>query len=153
MAHGHRRVTACGVVRARMDDRREPFKRSLWLTSGPWLFSDFSRFSILQTLKSKSMTFPMSKLCQFLQVRQLETHGATFLFGTTSNSLRISSYNFWNKFKFESSLNFRGVQTFLEKSDKFSKILPSGDLHKSEFIWVYLYVRFQVTKQVPNGLV
>jgi hypothetical protein len=114
-AHGHRRVTACGVVRARMDDRREPFKRSLWLTSGPRLFSDFSRFSILQTLKSKSMTFPMSKLCQFLQVRQLETHGATFLFGTTSNSLRISSYNFWNKFKFESSLNFRGVQTFLEK--------------------------------------
>jgi hypothetical protein len=67
----------------------------------------------------------MSKLRKFLQVEQLEIKGTTFLFGTTSNSLRISSYNFWNKFKFESSLNFRGVQTILEKSDKFSKI-PSS---------------------------
>jgi hypothetical protein len=31
------------------------------------------------------------------------------------------NYKFWNKFK--SFLNFKGVQTFWEKSGKFSKIL------------------------------
>jgi hypothetical protein len=35
----------------------------------------------------------------------------------------------------------------MEKSD------TSLDLHKSEFSWVHLYVRCQVTKQVTNGLV
>jgi hypothetical protein len=47
--------------------------------------------------------------------QHIETHGTTFIFGSTSNSLSISSYNFWNKFKFESSLNFKGVQTFFGK--------------------------------------
>jgi hypothetical protein len=28
-------------------------------------------------------------------------------------SQRIVSYNFWNKFEFEYSLNFKGIQTFL----------------------------------------
>jgi hypothetical protein len=51
------------------------------------------------------------------------------------------------------SLNFYGVQTFLEKSDKFSKIPSSHDLCQNELSWVHLYVRFRVTKQVPNGLV
>jgi hypothetical protein len=64
--YGHRRVTARGVTRGRMGDRREPFKRLLRLTSGPRLFSDFSRFSIFQTLKSISVTFPMSKIHQIL---------------------------------------------------------------------------------------
>jgi hypothetical protein len=41
----------------------------------------------------------------------------------------------------------------LEKSDKFSKIPSSDDLCQNEFSWVHLDVRFQVTKQVPNGLV
>jgi hypothetical protein len=41
----------------------------------------------------------------------------------------------------------------LEKSDKFSKIPSSHDLCQNEFSWVHLYVRFRVTKQVPNGLV
>jgi hypothetical protein len=55
-----------------MGDRREPFKRPRWLTSRPRLFSDFSRFSIFQILKSKSVTFPMSKHHQFLQVDSLK---------------------------------------------------------------------------------
>jgi hypothetical protein len=44
---------------------------------------------------------------------QLEKEGTTFLFGTTANSQSIACYNFWNKFEFESSLNFKGIQTFL----------------------------------------
>jgi hypothetical protein len=53
---------------------------------------------------------------------------------------------------FESSMKFKGVQTFWEKSDKFSKILPWLRLHKSEFSWAHLYVRIRVTKQMPKGL-
>jgi hypothetical protein len=30
-------------------------------------------------------------------------------------------------------MNFKGVQTLWEKSDKFTKILSQQDLHKSEF--------------------
>jgi hypothetical protein len=41
----------------------------------------------------------------------------------------------------------------LKKSDKFSKIPSSHDLCQNEFSRVHLYVRFRVTKQVPNGMV
>jgi hypothetical protein len=39
-------------------------------------------------------------------------------------------------------LNFKGVQCFLKKSNKFTKIPASHDLHKIEFSWIHLYVRF-----------
>jgi hypothetical protein len=54
--------------------------------------------------------------------RHFETQGATLIVSPTSKSHCIASYKFWNQFKFEYSLNLRGVQTFLEKSDKFYKI-------------------------------
>jgi hypothetical protein len=57
----------------------------------------------------------------------------------TSNSVKIASYKFWNKFKFESSFNFKRVQTFLEKSDKFYKIPYSHDILEYEFILTHLY--------------
>jgi hypothetical protein len=57
----------------------------------------------------------------------------------TSNPLRIARYKFSNKFKFESSLNFEGVQTFLEKSDKFFKIPSSHDILEYEFRLTHLY--------------
>jgi hypothetical protein len=41
-------------------------KRFLWLTSGPRLHFKFPRFSIFQTLKSKTVTFPLSKIHQIL---------------------------------------------------------------------------------------
>jgi hypothetical protein len=41
--------------------------------------------------------------------------------------------------KIESSLNFRGVQTFLKKSDKFSKIPSLDDTLEFEFILTHLY--------------
>jgi hypothetical protein len=49
-------------------------------------------------------------------------------------------------------MNFKGVQTFWEKSDKFSKILPWLDLHKSEYSWAHLYLRIRVTKQESKRL-
>jgi hypothetical protein len=60
---------------------------------------------------------------------------------STSHSQQNSCYKFWNRFKFESSMNCKGVQTIREKSDKFSTILSSLDLHKSEFSWAHLYAR------------
>jgi hypothetical protein len=48
-------------------------------------------------------------------------------------------HKFWNKFKFEYSLNFKGVQTFLEKSSKFTNILSSHDLPEYEFRLTHLY--------------
>jgi hypothetical protein len=71
--------------------------------------------------------------------RQFETQGATLLFGPTSKSHWIASYKFWNKFKFESFLNFKRVQNFLKKSDKFSKIPSSHDILEYEFILTQLY--------------
>jgi hypothetical protein len=71
--------------------------------------------------------------------RQFVTKGTTLLVGPTSKSLRISSYKFGNKFKFEYFLNFKGVQIFLEKSDKFSKIPYSHAILEYQFILTYLY--------------
>jgi hypothetical protein len=41
----------------------------------------------------------------------------------TSNSEQKSCYKTWNIFKFEYSMNSKGVQTFWENFEKFSKIL------------------------------
>jgi hypothetical protein len=47
--------------------------------------------------------------------------------------------NSGTKINFESSLNFKGVQTFLEKSDKFLKILSSHDILEYNFTLTQLY--------------
>jgi hypothetical protein len=61
------------------------------------------------------------------------------LFGPTSKSQRIASYKFWNKIKIETSSNFKGVQTFLEKSDKLYRIpSPPAGLDEN-FTLAHLY--------------
>jgi hypothetical protein len=112
MACGYHHVTARGVAHVRMGDRRKPFKWQLGLTSGPWPLFYFSRFLNTQTFKSEMVNFPMSKLLHILQVNCLK-HKEQLFFVPTSKSQRIASYKFWDKFKFESSLNFKGIQTFL----------------------------------------
>jgi hypothetical protein len=69
----------------------------------------------------------MSKIRQILQVDSLKCKEKLY-FVPTSKTQRIANYKFWNKFKLESSLNFKGVQTYLEKSNKFSKIPSSHDI-------------------------
>jgi hypothetical protein len=61
------------------------------------------------------------------------------MFIQTSKCHRIECYKFWNKFKFESSLNFKGVQTFLKKSDKFFEIPSSHSILEYEFTLTQLY--------------
>jgi predicted deacylase len=65
----------------------------------------------------------------------------------TSNPNRNKVKNPGTESIFESLMNFKRDSNLMEKSD------TSLDLHKSEFSWVHLYVRCQVTKQVTNGLV
>jgi hypothetical protein len=57
----------------------------------------------------------------------------------SSNSQQNFNYEFRKQIKFEFGLNFNGVQTFLEKSDKFSKIPSSHDIVEYEFILTHLY--------------
>jgi hypothetical protein len=47
--------------------------------------------------------------------------------------------NSGTKFKIETSSNFKGVQTFLEKSDKFYKILSSQSSLEDNFTFAHLY--------------
>jgi hypothetical protein len=61
----------------------------------------------------------------------------------------ISGYKLWNKFKFESSLNFKEVQTFLGKSGKFPKIPSSHDIPEYEFRLTHLYSK--IGSSFTNG--
>jgi hypothetical protein len=63
----------------------------------------------------------------------------TFIFGLTSKYQSIASYKFWDKFKFASSLNFKEIQSFLKKSDKFSKIPCYHDIPEYKFILTRFY--------------
>jgi hypothetical protein len=69
---------------------------------------------------------------------------------STSNSQQNSCHKFWNRIQFESSMNFKGVQTLWEKSGKLSKILAQRHLHKSEFSWAHLYAKIGVLTQASK---
>jgi hypothetical protein len=45
-------------------------------------------------------------------------------------------------------MNFKGVPTFLEKSDKFTKIPCSHDIPEYKFILTHLYSKLEVPLQV-----
>jgi hypothetical protein len=47
--------------------------------------------------------------------------------------------NFWNQIQFKSSMNFKGVPTFLKKSDKLFKIPSSLDILEYNFTLTHLY--------------
>jgi hypothetical protein len=48
---------------------------------------------------------------------------------------------FWNRTHFETSMNFKGIQTLWEKSGNFTKILSPHDLRKSKFSGAHLYAK------------
>jgi hypothetical protein len=117
VADDHSCVWATGAWpsswRAHEANGRMPFKRRLRLTSGPRHFFDLSRFSILQTLKFKIVTFPMSKLHQFFH-RDSWKHREQLSFLAQLQIPRgLQVIVFWDKLKFQSFLNFKGIQTFL----------------------------------------
>jgi hypothetical protein len=52
------------------------------------------------------------------------------------------------QFKIEIGLNLKGVKTFLDKSDKFFKILSFRDIPKYKFILTHLYFKLEVPLKV-----
>jgi hypothetical protein len=71
--------------------------------------------------------------------REIGIDGAASLLVSSSKSQRTASYKFEDKFKVESSMNFKGIQTFLNKSDKFYKIPYPHSILDYQFILTHLY--------------
>jgi hypothetical protein len=118
----------------------------LFLWTGPSkLFSIFHRLSkysnqikLVKYEQGNSKGPKISKLCKGVDLNIVNNfaHWHNFIF-----SLDFM-YKFGNKLKFESSLNFKGVQTFGEKFHKFSKNLSWHDLQAYEFRLAHLYKFF-----------
>jgi hypothetical protein len=98
-------------------------------------FFDLSRFSNTHTLIFELVTFLMSKFCRSTDWNTRSNFTFCIKFKTQS----IASYKFWDKFKFESSLNFKGIRTFLKKSDKFYKISYPHPILDYQFTLTHLY--------------
>jgi hypothetical protein len=68
--------------------------------------------------------------------------------GSTTNSQQNSSYKIGNNPTLNFFLNFQGVQTFLKKSDKFSKISYFLDILEYNFTLLTCIQKLRVTSQV-----
>jgi hypothetical protein len=85
------------------------------------LFSWFSKYSNQIKFVKYKMVLLLVQNFLNLAKEYISNWWTTFSIGPTSNSHWISLYKIWNKFQFEYSLNFNGVWTLWEKSDKFAK--------------------------------
>jgi hypothetical protein len=99
---GHSNVAA----RARTQWPGRAVKQPVQLTCGPSALFEFPM--IFNHSNFEIQNGDLANVQKYLNFvgQWFETWGTTFIFGQTSNSLRIASYKFWNKFKIKSSLNF-----------------------------------------------
>jgi hypothetical protein len=81
-----------------------------WQVGPTYLIISKNEFQIPLKFEIHNRRLPLLKkilkLCMRLDWRMLNY----FSIGLTSNSQQHSCYRFWNRFKFETSLNFKGVQ-------------------------------------------
>jgi hypothetical protein len=105
------------------------------LARGPYPLKLFSNLS--HHLKFKTKVFPMSKNTHILQVDSLK-YREQLPFWPNFKFPLDCKLQILEKIKFESSLNFKRVQTLWENLINSLKF----HLHKSEISWVHLYVRF-----------
>jgi hypothetical protein len=122
-----------------------------WVQSGAQPFSNYSNFTLI--LKYKMKTILMSINLQTWHGSRVDYSEQLLPLGPLPIPNRIPVIKFGRHSTLNLSLIFYGVQIFLKKSDKFSKIISSHNLYQNEFSWVHLCVRFRVTKQVSNRLV
>jgi hypothetical protein len=66
----------------------------------------------------------------------------------SSDSIRIVNYKYQENFQFETCLNFKGVQTFREKSHKFTKYPSSHDFNTVNLDGLTCIQKFEVPLQV-----
>jgi hypothetical protein len=115
------------------------------LASGPTRFHFPPNLSKTgSTCKIKMDALSCSKNSQFLHEDRLEYFKQHSQFCRLQIPNRNQVKNPGTDSLFESLMNFKRDSNLLEKSDKFSKISSSLDLHKSEFSfsWVHLCERF-----------
>jgi hypothetical protein len=123
--------------------RRRGWASLLRLASGPTRFHFPPNLSKTgSTCKIKMDALSCSKNSQFLHEDRLEYFKQHSQFCRLQIPNRNQVKNPGTDSLFESLMNFKRDSNLLEKSDKFSKISSSLDLHKSEFSWVHLCVRF-----------
>jgi hypothetical protein len=122
-----------------------------WVQSGAQPFSNYSNFAPI--LKYKTKTVLMSINVQTCHGARVDYSEQLLPLGPLPIRNRIPVIKFGTNSTLNLSLNFKGFEPFWKKSNKFSKIPSSHDLYQNEFSWVYMDVRFWVTKQVPNGFV
>jgi hypothetical protein len=106
---------------------------------------NFRRFSNLiqrPTSKIVKVVFPASKNIWEILGEQISSSGTTLLIFQTSKSKQILNYKFRKFLKFEIYLNFKGVQTFWEKSHKLTKIIICQVLQNYNFRSHHLYSGF-----------
>jgi hypothetical protein len=85
------------------------------------------------------VTFPLSKIHQNLNSDTLKHKEQLSCLSQLQIPSELQVKNSGIKVNFESSSNFKGVQTFLEKSDKFLKILSSHYILEYNFMLTHLY--------------
>jgi hypothetical protein len=73
----------------------------------------FQYSNYFQTLKYKTKSILIFEKIQTWYGGRVEHYEQLFSLGRLPIPNRIQVTNFWNKFEFESSLNFKGIQTFL----------------------------------------
>jgi hypothetical protein len=112
-----------------------PVKRPLQLTSGSSSILYFQSFSISPTLKLELLSFLMYKILQILQVGSLKHKAQLYILDQLQNPIGLQVINSGTN----SNLNFKVVQTFLKKSDKFSKIPSSHVVLEYAFTLTHLY--------------
>jgi hypothetical protein len=105
----------------------------------PGFISKFEGFSLTQTLKFETVTFPTSKIHQTLHRDILKDKEQLSFLSQLQIPSELQVKNSGTKINFESSSNSKGVQTFLKKSGKFFKIPSSHGILKYTFKLAHLY--------------
>jgi hypothetical protein len=132
----HDSMAACGEQGDEATTRA--FKRWVRLTRGPSPIS-ISRFSNTQNLKSKMVTFLLSIIHQTLHSDSLKYKEQLCFLSQLQILSGLHVKNSGTNLIFEFSSNFKGIQTFLEKSDKFFKIQSSHGIFEYNFTFTHLY--------------
>jgi threonine dehydrogenase-like Zn-dependent dehydrogenase len=102
-------------------------------------FNNFSKSHQMTEFKNRKRRLPRFKKILEILNQYTKPWGTTSLIGLTSKSKQILEYKFRNFLDFEFDLNFKGVQTSWDKSQKFTKIIICQGIHKNNFISPQLY--------------
>jgi hypothetical protein len=115
-------------------------KGAVELTSRPGLFQTFvNKFQTPLKFEIQTEALPCSKNVQALQEARFEHNEQLSPLTQLEIANAAHIIIFGTNIQFETSLNFKGVQTFWGKSHKFTKTLSWHDLQYYKFRLTHLY--------------